>query len=176
MINIFSMPVGHMAPWVAEQCRVLCNDGSEMQALFYRVCYGSLRMEDHGTLVAYAWQVLDDDAMLAYACGDPGADPACEVVGWVCLSEWKVNGEGRVQVQGYVKHGHRGSGIAFALCAVMTHLMPKDQLPVAVFSPEFTRIAKRLGWQATEYKLVDDGWIGVGTVERRDIRTRADEK
>lgn len=156
MLNIHSMSAAEVPCFIAEQCRNLCNDGSEMQGVFDRIALLSLREQDHSARIAYCWLAsLDDDGP--------------EVIGWASVSEWHVGSEARIQAQGYVHQDYRRRGIALALCVALTHDLPRDRLPVAVFSREFFRIAQRLDWNATEYTLVDDGWIGVGTVERREV-------
>jgi GNAT superfamily N-acetyltransferase len=155
MLSINAMPADEVPCFIAEQCRLLCNNGSESQGMFDRISMRSLREGDYGAMIAYAWKSDDLDGPI--------------VVAWACVSEWPVGDEVRIQAQGFVAPDYRRRGIALALCVCLTHDLPLESLPVAVFSPEFFRIAKRLNWNATEYALVDDGWIGVGTVERREV-------
>ena len=156
MLNIHTMSAAEVPCYIAEQCRNLCNDGSEMQGVFDRIALLSLREQDHSARIAYCWQGGDDD-------------DGPQVVAWASISEWRVGMDTRIQAQGYVHKDYRQRGLATALCICLTHDLPRSSLPVAVFSPEFFRIAQRLKWSATEYTLVDDGWIGVGTVERREV-------
>lgn len=156
MLNIHTMSASELPCFIAEQCRNLCHDGSEMQGLFDRIALLSLHDSDHAARIAYCWVHGDDD-------------DGPTVVAWASVSEWRVGEEVRIQSQGFVAEGYRQRGLATALCICLTHDLPRDALPVAVFSPEFFRIAQRLKWNATEYTLVDDGWIGVGTVERREV-------
>jgi hypothetical protein len=160
MLNIHAMPVIEMPCYIAEQCRGLCNDGSEMQGLFDRVALLSLREQDYAARIAYCWSRDGDDL---------------EVIGWASISEWAVGDEVRIQAQGFVHEDYRQRGIALAMCIALTHDLPRESLPVAVFSPEFFRIAQRLKWNATEYTLVDDGWLGVGSTDGRRIGTGTDE-
>lgn len=156
MINIHSMQADELPCYLAEQCRNLCWSDSEAQGLFDRIALLSLKPRDYTARIAYCWMTGDDDE-----------GPV--VVGWAFVWEWQVGDEVRVQAQGYVREDYRRQGIAGALCVCLTHDLPKDSLPVAVFSPEFLRIARRLGWNATQYRNTGDGWIGVGTVERREV-------
>ena len=160
MLNIHAMTADELPCYIAEQCHALCNPGSEMQGRFQRLSMLSLNESDHSARIAYCW-----------ACGD---EDGPEVVAWACISEWPVGDEKRVNVQGFVREDYRRTGVATSLCVCLAHDLPKDRLPVAVFSPEFLKIAKRLGWRATEYRLVNDGWVGVATTDGRDIGTGTD--
>lgn len=161
MLNIHAMTADELPCYIAEQCHALCNPGSEMQGRFQRLSMLSLNESDRAARIAYCWI--------------PGDEDGPEIVAWACISEWVVGDEARVNVQGFVREDYRKRGVSTALCVCLTHDLPRDKLPVAVFSPEFSRIAKRLGWQATEYRLVDDGWIGVGATDGRQIGTGADQ-
>lgn len=156
MLHIHTMPASEVPCFIAEQCRNLCNDGSEMQGVFDRIALLSLREQDHSARISYCWRATDDE-------------DGPEVLGWASVSEWRVGTETRIQAQGFVHEDFRQRGIAIAMCVALTYDLPRERLPVAVFSPEFFRIAQRLKWSATEYTLVEDGWIGVGTVERREV-------
>lgn len=162
MLNIHSMQADELPCYLAEQCRNLCHADSEMQGLFDRIALLEMKPRDYTARIAYCWVTGGDDE-----------GPV--VVGWASVWDWVVGDEVRVQAQGFVSEDYRKQGIATALCVCLTHGMSKDSLPVAVFSPEFRSIAKRLGWRATEYRLVHDGWIGVGSVGRRAGRRGADE-
>jgi GNAT superfamily N-acetyltransferase len=155
MVNIHAMNADEVPCYIAEQCHALCNPNSEMQGRFQRLAMLALNESDHAARIAYCWVHGDEEGP--------------EIVGWACVSEWIVGDETRVQAQGFVREDYRQRGIALAMCVALTHDLPRDALPVAVFSPEFRRIAQRLKWNATEYRLVNDGWIGVGTVERREV-------
>lgn len=160
MISIHSTPADEMPCYIAEQCHEMCRAGSEMQGLFHRVAMLSMQEQDHEAAVAYAYR------------NDP--EDGATVVGWCVVSTWQVGDERRVQAQGFVSPDYRRRGLAGAMAACLTHDLPHESLPVAVFSPEFLAIAKRLGWQATQYRLVEDGWLGVGTADGRDIGTGTD--
>jgi GNAT superfamily N-acetyltransferase len=152
MLIIAALTTAQFPGWAAQHCRDrLCHDESEMQHLFDRIIQHSLSVQERGWMIAFA-RVQPDYF-----------DDEVEVVGWASLTEWKVGDEVRLQVQGFVDEKHRGKGIAGAMVVALCHDMPMHPLPVAVFSPEFFSIAKRLGWNATQYKHVDDGWISVGT-------------
>jgi len=162
LINIHSTNATEMPCHIAEQCHEMCKPGSEMQGLFHRVAMLSLEDIDYLAVVAYAY------------LNDP--DDGATVVGWCVISTWQVGEEQRVQAQGFVRPDYRRRGLAGAMAACLTHDFPHEEVQIAVFSPEFLSIAKRLGWQATQYRLVEDGWIGVGTADGRDIGTGTDEK
>jgi GNAT superfamily N-acetyltransferase len=162
MINITADIAVNIHPHVAEQCAArLCHDESEMQGVFNRIALLSLSERERSWMIAYAWQPHEDEVQ--------------HVVGWVSVTEWDVGDETRIQVQGYVDPAFRERGLASAMVACLCHDMPKTQLPVAVFSREFFAIAHRFGWNATRYKHVTDGWLGVATTDGRGIAGRADE-
>ena len=162
MINITADIAINIHPQVAEQCADrLCHDESEMQGVFRRISLLSLSDRERSWMIAYAWQ--------------PNEDEVQHVIGWVSVTEWDVGDETRIQVQGYVDRGFRERGLASAMVACVCHDMPKTQLPVAVFSREFFAIAQRFGWNATRYKNVTDGWLGVATTDGRGITGRSDE-
>lgn len=146
MLHIDTTSVAHLPRLVAAQCVLLCHEGSEMQDLFSRVWLASCEPHERDWLIAYAW----------YA---PEQDQQSRVVGWVSLTQWSTEGRLLWQMQGFVDESHRNRGIATALCVCITHGVPKDQLPQAVFAEEFGAIARRLGWACSQYKHVDDGWI-----------------
>ena len=158
MLVIAALTTAQWRGWAAKHCRDrLCWEGSEMQHLFERMIQHSLTVTERG------WRI-------AFARVQPGYfDDEFEVVGWASLTEWKVGDEVRLQAQGFVDEKHRGKGIATAMVVALCHDLPMHQ-SVAVFSPEFFSIAKRLGWIATRYKHVEDGWIAVEstTVEGGD--------
>jgi GNAT superfamily N-acetyltransferase len=158
MIQIHTTTAVNLPGYAAEQCAgELCWDNSESQSLFRRICAGELTDRERGWMVGYA--VIEPEHW---------DDEDYRVVGWVSVTEWVVGDEERLQVQGYVRHDMRKQGIASALVACVCHRMPTTNLPVAVFSPEFLRIAKRRGWNATQYKSVDDGWIAVASTQTPD--------
>lgn len=161
MIQITADTAVNIHPHVAEQCAArLCHDESEMQGLFNRTALLSLSPREGGWMIAYAWQSNEDEVQ--------------HVIGWVSVTEWDVGDETRIQVQGYVDREFRESGLASAMVACLCHDMPKTQLPVAVFSREFFAIAQRFGWNATRYKKITDGWLGVDSTDGRNIAGRTD--
>ena len=91
------------------------------------------------------------------------------VVGWASATDWQVGDETRRQIQVFVAQHYRSQGIGFALCACLGKEATRDKGNLCVFSPEALRIAARLGWKATQYTHVDDGWIGVATTDGRVI-------
>lgn len=158
MLHIDTTTVSHLPRLVAAQCVLLCHEGSEMQDLFSRVWLAACEQHERDWLIAYAWY-------------SPEQESASRVVGWVSLTQWSTEGHLLWQLQGFVDEGHRHRGIATALCVCITHGVPKDQLPRAVFAEEFGAIARRCGWTCSQYKHVDDGWIKVasfGLPEGRD--------
>jgi hypothetical protein len=162
MFHIHAMSADEVPCFIADQCRNLCNNGSESQGMFDRISLMSLKPEDHLSSVSYAW--VD------------GGDDGPQVIGWCSVTPWSVGDEEKIAIQGYVDSRYRQRGIATSLAISLTHDMPRDPLPVAVFSPEFFRIAQHLGWNADEYMLVDDGWVGVNATNGRHIGTEADEE
>lgn len=157
MLQIYARIAHHVPVYVADQCAsTLCWEDSESQSLFQRIALLELTERERVWMVAYA------------LIESPDWEDEDEVVGWVTVTEWVVGEETRIQVQGYVRRDMRKQGIASALVACLCHDMPKSELPVAVFSKEFFRIAQRRGWRATQYKSVDDGWVAVATTEGRD--------
>lgn len=164
MLVIAALTMAQFPGWAAQHCREhLCWEGSEMQRLFDRAIQHSLTPQERG------WKI-------AFARLQPGYfDDEVEVAGWVSLTEWTVGNEVRLQVQGFVAEKYRGKGVAGAMLVALCHDLPMHQ-SVAVFSPEFFSIAKRLGWIVTQYKHVEDGWIAVEstTVEGRDSGRRSD--
>lgn len=164
MIQIHAC-IAHQVPvWVAQQCaEELCWEESESQALFQRI--SRMELQDRERAFMFAYAVIE---------GHDWYDDEDEVIAWVSVTEWVVEQETRIQVQGYVRRDMRKQGIASALVACLCHDMPKSALPVAVFSREFFRIAQRRGWTATQYKSVDDGWIAVASVGGRDGGTGPD--
>ena len=153
MISIHSLRVADLSEYVAEECRFLCHRDSEMQSLFDRVPW-DLEPHEGEWVVSYA-----------YVNGARGAT----VIGWASATDWFVGRETRRQVQIYVSKHYRRQGIGSALCACLGRVATKDKGHICVFSPEALRIAARLGWQATQYTHVDDGWIGVATTDGRVI-------
>lgn len=152
MLNIKCALALDMPECIARQCALLCWEGSEMQGVFNRIATHSLSMNEMLGKFAYAW----------YTPPDVDGYPIV-VAGWVSLTGWQVGDRTVRQLQGYVAPRHRRCGIASALCVCLTHDMPKDELPEAVFSEEFFSIARRLRWRCTQYKRIDDGWIAVAS-------------
>jgi hypothetical protein len=148
MLSISVTTVAELSPLVAQQCELLCHEGSEMLDLFRRVRCESLEPQERGWRIAYARTMRDGVLM---------------VIGWASLTDWYVAGERRPQAQGFVAPAHRKRGIATALCVCLTHGLTTDELPVAVFSEEFGAIARRLHWPCTQYKSVTDGWVAVAS-------------
>jgi len=161
MYSIHSTYVADCPDSIAEQCRKLCHDDSEMQQLFGRIASGSVHEHERRWVIAYAWI--------------GGNRSVVTVVGWASATDWFVANDTRRQVQVFVAKEHRGSGIGTALCACLGDLVTKYSGPVCVFSPRAMAIAKRLGWKADQYKSTDDGWIGVGSTDGRRIGTGHDD-
>lgn len=162
MINITADIAINIHPHVAEQCASrLCHAESEMQGVFSRIALLSLSERERSWMIAYAWQPHEDEVQ--------------HVIGWVSVTEWDVGDETRIQVQGYVDQDFRERGLANAMVACLCHDMPTTRLPIAVFSKEFFAIALRLGWNATRYRYVTDGWLGVDTTDGRNIGAGADQ-
>lgn len=158
MLVIAALSTTQFPVWAAQHCRDhLCWDDSEMQRLFDRIIQHSLTLQERGWRIAFA------RVQTGYF------DDEVEVAGWVSLTQWTVGDEVRLQLQGFVAEKYRGKGVAGAMTVALCHDLPMHQ-SVAVFSPEFFSIAKRLGWIATRYKHVEDGWIAVEstTVEGGD--------
>jgi hypothetical protein len=149
MLTITATTLSDISPFAAHQCELLCHEGSEMQQLFRRARTAGLDAQEKCWRVVYATYWTMDDTLM--------------VAGWASLTDWHVEGERRPQAQGFVAPTHRKRGIATALCVCLTHGLTKDELPVAVFSEEFGAIARRLHWESTQYKSVDDGWIAVAS-------------
>lgn len=165
MIQIHATTVVNMPGFAAEQCAdELCWDNSESQALFRKISAGQVTDRERGWMVGYA--VIEPERW---------DDDEYRVIGWVSVTEWTVGEETRLQVQGYVRREMRNQGIANALVACVCHDMPRTQLPVAVFSTEFLHIAKRRGWNATQYRSVDDGWIAVASTQGGDSGAGPDD-
>lgn len=165
MIQIHCTHAHNLPVFVAQQCaEELCWPDSESQSLFNRIAGLGMSQRERHWMVGYA--VIEPEQW---------DDDHYQVVGWVTVTEWVVGNETRIQVQGYVRRDMRRKGIASALVACVCHDMPKSSLPVAVFSPEFFKIAQRRGWHATRYRSVDDGWIAVATTEGRGRGAGTDE-
>jgi GNAT superfamily N-acetyltransferase len=163
VINIHAITAEQMPAHIAEVCTGLCWPDSEMQRLFNRIAEGELSDSERHWMIAYAWLA-------------PGDDDQIVVAGWASVTEWRVGDTVRMQVQTFVAGPYRRKGIATAMLVCLTHDMPTDTSPVAVFSDEVMRIARRLGWKAEQYKSVDDGWIGVATTEGRCCGRGSDEE
>lgn len=159
MLNIHCLPAGEIPEFIAQQCRRLCHDDSEMQQLFGRMIDGALADHERVWPVAYCWA---------------GNHHAISVIGWASSTDWYVGNEVRRQVQLFVATAARRRGIGTALCVCLGSSVSKDNEPVAVFSKEAMSIAKRLGWKADQYKSTDDGWIGVASSDGRRGRGGAD--
>jgi hypothetical protein len=149
MLSVTVNTIAEISPFAAHQCELLCHEGSEMQQLFRRARTVALEAHEKCWRIAYATYWTKDDALM--------------VAGWVSLTDWHVGGEKIPQAQGFVAPAHRKSGIATAICVCITHGLTTDEMPAAVFSEEFGAIARRLRWQCTQYKSVDDGWIAVAS-------------
>ena len=149
MMDISTRYLSEISHLVAHQCELLCHEGSEMQQLFRRARTTGLTAQEKRWRIAYATYWTKDDTLM--------------VAGWASLTDWHVEGERRPQAQGFVAPTHRKRGIATALCVCLTHGLTKDELPVAVFSEEFGAIARRLHWESTQYKSVDDGWVATAS-------------
>jgi GNAT superfamily N-acetyltransferase len=159
MLNIHCLPAGEIPEFIAQQCRRLCHDDSEMQQLFGRMIDGALADHERLWPVAYCW------VRTRHSIG---------VIGWASATDWHVGNEVRRQVQLFVATTARRRGVGTALCVCLGSSVSKDNEPVAVFSREAMSIAKRLGWKANQYKSTDDGWIGVASFDGRRGREGSD--
>lgn len=147
MIDIHTDRAMQVPPFIAQQCIPLCHDDSESQSLFRRIAARELAPHERDFTVAYAWN------------HDHGA---VTVIGWATLTTWLVGTELRPQVQCYVALAHRSRRIATALCVCLSDEVSKNTSPVCVFNGFVMSIAKLLGWNAAEYRAIEDGWIRVG--------------
>lgn len=159
MYSIHAMRAADLPEFVAEQCRRLCHDDSEMQCLFGRIASSSVHSHEENWIIAYAWT---------------GGWHGVSVIGWASATDWYVGKETRRQVQMFVADDHRGRGLGTALCVCLGDFATNSTGPVCVFSDEALSIAKRLGWKANQYTSTDDGWIGVSTTDGRNIGTGTD--
>jgi GNAT superfamily N-acetyltransferase len=160
VFSIHTLRVPDVQECIAEQCRNLCHEDSEMQRLFSRV-------------MSSDWQAHEEQWVISYAF--VGGKNGTSVAGWASATDWFVGGEVRRQVQLYVDKHYRNRGLGTALCVCLGQRVTKDMGHICVFSPEALRIASRLGWKATQYKHTDDGWIGVATTDGRIIEPRSND-
>ncbi len=136
--------------WLAEQLTSLCNDGSEMQHHFQAVADGNRH------LVPSIWRV----------CVASVGNEAFEMtpIGWVSASLWHH----MQQLQGFVHEDYRQRHLATAMAALVLLGDTLRDRALAVFSPEFERIGKSIGYtDVRHYKRVPDGWIRVEFADRR---------
>ena len=136
--------------WLAEQLTSLCKPGSEMQQDFQAVADG------HRHLVP---------SEVRWCIASVGNE-AFEMtpVAWVSSSIW----HSMQQIQGFVHEDYRQRHLATALAALLLLGDSLRDSPLAVFSPEFERIGRSLGYtDVRHYKRVPDGWIRVEFADRR---------
>lgn len=94
-----------------------------------------------------------------------------KIVGWLMVHEL-VPGGGRSLVTAHVHPDYRRKGLATAMAACVGERLscPDNTPPVAVIGEALCQVARRLRWNYTAFKKVDDGWIeiGSGSAEGRD--------
>jgi hypothetical protein len=142
--------VDTLPQWMAEQLTGLCRSGSEMQADFQAIADG------HRHLVPSALRL----------CVASVGNEAFEMtpIAWVAASVWNC----MQQLQGFVHEDYRQRHLATALASLVLLGDTMRDSALAVFSPEFERIGKSLGYSdVRQYKRVPDGWIRVEFADRR---------
>lgn len=142
MISVQTSPSRSLPEFAAEQMVSLTKPGSLNQRWLAALAAGNPDPEMPEDL-AFCWASRDEDFEI-------------EVIGWACLVCWN----GHPCLEGFVRSDERGKGMATALSIILclSGSVPRER--VGVFSPEFVKIAKRLGFkEIIYYRRVDDGWL-----------------
>lgn len=142
MLQVTTHTSENFPPEMAEFCaETLCKPGSDMNHAFRSIAAGDADGLAPALQIALATRIIDDEAV---------------PIGWASIGLWND----LPAIQGCVFPAYRRRGLASALVSTLT---ATGEIPLQgchIFSPHFTSVAKRAGFQTiNEWKRVDDGWI-----------------
>jgi hypothetical protein len=142
MITVQTSPARSLPEFAADQMSALTKPGSLNQRWLSAIAAGSPDPEMPEDLT-YSWASRDQDYEI-------------EIIGWACILCWN----GHPCLEGFVHTNQRGKGLATALSTILCLSTNVPRQRVGVFSPEFVKIAKTLGFkEIIYYRRVDDGWL-----------------